>query len=184
MGDLEDHLTKCGSSPVPCPNKCKVDHLQLLRKSLKDHLETKCPNRAYNCEHCGLRGKYANIVGEHDGECDKKMVPCPNTECGTTKERGQMEEHIQTVCKYTEMPCKYHSIGCKVRMRRMWIKKDERWDDRAHLQTSLQMISKLNRKLAYYLNKTEKLDRTLSYMKMNRNALGCFTYKMSDVDRA
>ena len=69
-------------------------------------------------------------------------------------------------------------------MKRMWIKKHEKWDDRAHLQTSLQMISKLNRKLAFYLDKTEKLDRTLFYMKMNMNALGCFTYKMSDVDRA
>ena len=160
VGGLEDHLTKCGSSPVPCPNKCKVDHLQLLRKSLKDHLETKCPNRAYSCEHCGLRGKYASIVGEHDGECEKKLIPCTN-KCGLTMERGDMKKHIQTVCTFTEVPCKYHGIGCKVRKMRMWMDQHEE-DDKAHLHMSLEMISKLDSKLTLSLEKIAKLDSILS----------------------
>ena len=222
VGDLEDHLTKCGSSPVPCPNKCKVDHLQLLRKSLKDHLETKCHNRAYNCEHCGLRGKYASIVGEHDGECERKLVSCPNTECGLTMERGEMKEHIQTLCKFTEVPCKYHSIGCKVQKRRMWMNQHEEEDDKAHLHMSLEMIAKLDSKLTLSLekvaridnslfsqiektvkldstlslqmdkaaklsstvsssnDKTEKLESILSSMKINSNAFGCTTFKITE----
>ena len=152
VGDLEDHLTECESSPVPCPNKCKVDHLQLLRKSVKDHLETKCPNRPYNCEHCGLRGKYASIVGEHDGECEKKLVSCPNTECGLTMDRGEMKKHIQNVCKFTEVPCKYKSIGCKVRKRRMYINKHEEEDDKAHLHMSLEKIAQLDSSLCSLTN--------------------------------
>ena len=182
MGDLKDHLTKCGSSPVTCPNKCKVDDLQLLRKSLKDHLETKCPNRAYSCEHCGLRGKYARIVGEHDEECERKSIPCLNTQCRMPIECGQMEEHIQTVCEFTVVPCKYNSIGCKLRRRRMWMKQHEKGGDKAHFRTSLKMISKLNRKFALSLKKTHKLHRTLSYMKMNSSTFGCITYKMSDYE--
>ena len=162
MGGLEDYLTKCGSSPVPCPNKCKVDHSQLLRKSLKDHLETKCPNRAYSCEHCGLRGKYASIVGEHDGECEKKLVPCPNGECDLTMERGEMKEHIETVSKFTEVACRYHSIGCNVRWRRMWMNQHEEEDDKVHLHLSIEMILKQDSKLALSLEKVGKIDYTLS----------------------
>ena len=163
MGDLEDHLTKCGSFPVPCPNKCKVDHLQLLRKSLKDHLETKCPNRAYNCEHCGLKGKYASIVGEHDGECDKKLVPCTNTECGLTMERDKITKHIQTVCKFAVVPCKYHGIGCRVRKVRMSINQPEEEDDKTHLHMSLEKIT--------------NLDTTLSSMKKDINIFGSTTFR-------
>ena len=152
MGDLEDHLTECESSPVTCPNKCKVDHLQLLRKSLKDHLETKCPNRAYNCEHCGLRGKYASIVGEHDEKCEKKLVLCPNTECDLTMERGEMKEHIKTVCKFTEVPCKYHSIGCNVRKRRISMNQHEEEDDKVHLHMSLEKIAKLDSSFCSFTN--------------------------------
>ena len=197
MGDLEDHLTKCESSPVTCPNKCKVDHLQLLRKSLKDHLETKCPNRAYSCEHCGLRGKYASIVGEHDGECEKKLISCPNTECGLTMERGEIKEHIESVCKFTEVPCKYHRFGCNIQKRRISMNQHEEEDDKAHLRMSLEMISKLDstltlqmektvkldRALTLQMEKTAKLDSTLSSMKINSNALGTITFKVSEYGR-
>ena len=197
VGDLEDHLTKCGSSPVPCPNKCKVDHLQLLRKSLKDHLETKCPNRAYSCEHCGLKGKYASIVGEHNKKCEKKLVSCPN-KCAMTMKRGEMKKHIQTVCKFTEVACKYHSIGCKVRKMRMWMNQHEEEDDKAHLHMSLEMITKIDRKLSFTLEKTAKLENTLSLqventakllekldstpysMKVDGHTFGLITFKMSE----
>ena len=193
MGGLEDHLTKCGSSPVPCPNKCQVDHSQLLRKNLKDHLETKCPNRAYNCEHCGLKGKYASIVGEHDGECGKKLVACPNTECGQTMERSEIKKHIQTVCKFIEVACKYQSIGCNVRKMRLSMNQHEE-DDKAHLHMSLEMISKLDNKLSSSLEKIakldsavssslkkiEKLENTLFSMKTDSNTFGSTMFKISE----
>ena len=168
VGDLEDHLTKCGSSPVPCPNKCKVDHLQLLRKSLKDHLETKCPNRAYSCEHCGLKGKYASIVGEHNKKCEKKLVSCPN-KCAMTMKRGEMKKHIQTVCMFTVVPCKYHNIGCKVQEMRMWMNQHEKGEDKGHLHMSLEMIAKLDGKLALSMEKIARFDSTLS-LQMGKTA--------------
>ena len=110
---------------------------------MKDHLETKCPNRAYNCEHCGLRGKYASIVGEHDEECEKKLVSCPNTECDLTMECGEMKKHIKTVCKFTEVLCKYQGIGCNIR-KRISMNQHEEEDDKVHLHMSLENVAKLN----------------------------------------
>ena len=96
-------------------------------------------------------------MGEHDGECEKKSVPCLNTQCRMPIERGQTEEHIQTVCEFTIVPCKYNSIGCKVQRRRMWMKQHKEGDYRAHFHTSLQMISKLDRIFAISLEKSEQL---------------------------
>ena len=101
-------------------------------------------------------------MGEHDGECEKKLIPCTNTECGLTMERGEMKEHIQTVCEFTEVNCIYNSIGCTVRTRRMSMRKHEKKADKAHLHISLEMISKLDTKLALSLEKITKLDSTFS----------------------
>ena len=169
VGDLEDHLAKCGLSPVPCPNKCKVEDSQVLRKCLEDHLETKCPNRAYKCERCGLMGMYASIVGEHEQICKKKLVSCPHTECDLTIEQGKLKKHISTVCKFTEVPCKYHNIGCKVRKTRISVKKHEEEDDKAHLHMSLEKI--------------DELVSTVSSMRMNANTVDksmFIIFKMSE----
>ena len=99
---LDDHVTKCEFTLVSCPNKCEVEgnDLQLMRNVLDDHLKTKCPNRDYECEDCGEKGTYASITEEHDQMCANKLVPCLNTECTVTMERGKFMEHI---CMFTEV---------------------------------------------------------------------------------
>ena len=143
VGTLDDHVTKCEFTLVSCPNKCEVegDDLQLIRKVLDDHLKTTCPNRDYECEHCGEKGTYASITEEHDQVCANKLIPCLNTECTVTMERGKFMEHI---CMFTEVTCKYHNIGCNVRKVRMHMKQHEEEDDKAHLHLALEKIVELD----------------------------------------
>ena len=140
---LDDHVTKCEFTLVSCPNKCEVEgnDLQLMRNVLDDHLKNKCPNRDYECEDCGEKGTYASITEEHDQLCANKLVPCLNTECTVTMERGKFTEHI---CMFTEVACKYHNIGCNVRKVRMHMKQHEEEDDKAHLHLALEKIVKLD----------------------------------------
>ena len=144
VGTFDDHVTKCEFTLVSCPNKCEVegDDLQLMRNVLDDHLKTTCPNRDYECEHCGEKGTYASITEEHDQVCINKLVPCLNTECTVTMERGKFMEHI---CMFTEVACKYYNIGCNVRKVRMHMKQHEEEDDKAHhLHLALEKIVKLD----------------------------------------
>ena len=164
MGGLEDHHTKCGSVPVFCPNKCGINQLQqLLRRNLENHLKN-CRNRPHSCEHCGLVGKYDDIVRVHDEVCEKKLVSC--SQCALSMERGEVKKHIQTVCMFTKVHCKYHGIGCKARKRRMSISQHEEEDDKAHLHMSLEKIV--------------KLDSTLC---SSTNSFGLITFKLSEFNK-
>ena len=110
---LEDHVDECGYTMVQCSNMCKVEGNDyfLMREDLDGHLTTDCPNRAHKCEYCGEEGTYASITGEHDQLCLKKPIPCPNTECTLTMERGRVEEHVANECVHTIVACQYSNIG-------------------------------------------------------------------------
>ena len=143
IGTLDNHIATCQFALVPCPNKCEDDkgagQLHFMRKDLDNHLKTKCPNRAYECQYCGEMGTIAGISEEHDKVCDKKIVPCPNKESGCllSMERGESEQHVRSVCDYTEVACAYESLGCGVRMPRKVIKNHQENDDKVHLHLSL-----------------------------------------------
>ena len=146
IGTLDNHIATCQSALVPCPNKCEdnkgAGELRLMRKDLDDHLKTKCPKRAYECQHCGEKGTYASITEDHDKVCDKKIVPCPNkgSGCPFSMERGKTKQHVRSVCDYTEVACAYESLGCAVRMLRKDIKKHQENDNNMHLHLSLQTV--------------------------------------------
>ena len=146
IGTLDNHTATCQFALVPCPNKCEDDkgngELHLMRKDLDYHLKTKCPKRAYECQHCGEKGAYASITEDHDKVCDKKIVSCPNkgSGCPLSMERGKTKQHVRSVCDYTEVACAYESLGCAVKMLRKDIKKHQENDDKVHLHLSLQTV--------------------------------------------
>ena len=76
IGTLDNHIATCQFALVPCPNKCEDDQgageLHLMWKDLDKHLMTKCPKRAYECQHCGEKGTYASITEDHDKVCKKR----------------------------------------------------------------------------------------------------------------
>ena len=149
IGTLDNHIATCQFAVVPCPNKCEDDkgagELHLMRKDLDDHLKTKCPKRAYECQHCGEKGTYASITEVHDKVCNKKIVPCPNkgSGCPLSMEQGKTKQHVRSFCDYTEVACAYESLGCAVRMLRKDIKKHQMNDNNMHLHLSLQTVCEL-----------------------------------------
>ena len=175
IGTLDNHTATCQFALVPCPNKCErnkgAGELHLMKKDLHKHLKTKCPKRAYECQHCGEKGTYARITEEHDKVCDKKIVPCPNEEsgCQLSIERGKTKQHVRSVCGYTEVACAYENLGCGMRMLRKDVEKHQENDDEVHIHLLLQTVCELKEqhktlsegealvfKLSGYASKKEK----------------------------
>ena len=149
VGTLEDHMTKCDSTMVPCPNGCKDANeviIKYFRKELEEHVSSECPERYYQCQDCGLKDKYRVITGPHEYECEKKMVSCVNKGCDSVLERGCVQEHMQLLCNYTEVSCEYASVGCGEKKIRKEIKAHEK-DHEHHLSLALNKITELNRRV-------------------------------------
>ena len=144
VGTIQDHMTKCNFTLVPCPNECKNECI--LRKDLPAHLSDLCPERKYQCQDCGMKDKYRVITGPHEDECEKKMVSCVNKECDSIVERGCVQEHVRLSCNYTEVSCKYASVGCGEKKIRKEIKVHEE-DDKLHLSLALSQITELTRRV-------------------------------------
>ena len=142
VGTLEEHVATCEFALVPCPKQCKSSDDKVeyfMNKAVDEHLEKVCPNRDYECEHCGEKGTYANITQVHDEKCDKKMLPCPNADCTDIIQRRGIKRHLDS-CIYTEVPCKYRDIGCDVKMRRDALSAPEDGEDKLHLHMALDTI--------------------------------------------
>ena len=172
VGTLEDHVDKCGYTMVQCSKKCKVkgNNFSLMRKDLDNHLTTECPNRAQNCEYCGEEGTYASITEEHDQLCLKKPIPCPNTDCTLTMERGRAKKHLQMECDYSEVPCKYAKIGCSRGMMRKDIKQHEE-ENEAHFSLSLEKISQLDDAVSSIKSELQSLQMSLARSKASSKTL-------------
>ena len=144
VGTLEEHVATCEFALVPCPKQCKSSDDKVeyfMNKAVDEHLEKDCPNRDYECEHCGEKGTFANITQVHDEKCEKKMLPCPNADCTDIVQRQSIKRHLDS-CIYTEVPCKYRDIGCDVKMRRDALSAHEDGEDKLHLHMALDTIIK------------------------------------------
>ncbi len=117
-----------------------------MRKNLEDHVQKECPNRDYECEHCGEEGTYAEITEVHDEVCQDKIIPCPNEECGEEIMRKIIDDHVDE-CDYTVIPCKYEVIGCNEEMIRKDMKKHKK-DDAFHLHMAIKTTRQLKREVA------------------------------------
>lgn len=155
---LEQHMATCGFTKVLCPNECKDDSgtTQLcMKKYLGSHLEI-CPNRDYKCQYCGKKGTYAIITQIHDEQCEKKIIPCPNTECTSTTQRGDVQKHLET-CRFTEVTCKYQGLGCAVKMARKNMPTHE-VESNKHLQMALDEIITVKPKVTTMEEKVDSME--------------------------
>ena len=141
VGTLEEHMTTCEFTPVPCPKKCKQnDKIQMIaRKDLGKHLKEKCVNRDYKCKHCKKKDTYINITDIHDYICEKKIILCPNSDCFKSMEQGKMAKHVENDCEYTVVPCKYESIGCHKKLKRKDMGAHEQ-DYKVHFHQALRTV--------------------------------------------
>ena len=172
VGTLEDHVDECGYTTVQCSKKCKArgNRVFLMRKDLSNHLKFRCPNRDYKCRYCGKKGTYAGITEEHDQLCLKKPIPCPNTDCTLTMERGRAKKHLQMECDYSEVPCKYAKIGCSRRMMRKDIEQHEE-ENNAHFSLSLEKISQLDDAVSSIKSELQSLQMSLARSKASSKKL-------------
>ena len=148
ISTINYHATACEFALVVCPNKCETSggvYLELMRSGISEHLHV-CPNREFHCDYCKEKGTYAGITGEHDKVCKKKMVTCPNGQCGIQVKRGKIGEHIQTDCAYGIVPCKYKPVGCEVVKARMDMTQHEEEDIKSHLDLAMNELAYIKEK--------------------------------------
>ena len=110
----------------------------LIRKYLDQHLNTKCPKRAYKCLHYEEKGTFASIKEDDNHVCEKKIVACPKKRsgCSLSMELGKTKEHLSCNCEYAEVACVYESLGCRVKMLRKDREEHEE-DKEKHVDLSL-----------------------------------------------
>ena len=122
LGELKTHLESekgCGFVFVECPNKCIYN---MMRKDVEKHLNSECPLRPYQCEHCGLKDTYKNIssmgirtiLGEaHYDKCPAYPLACPNVGCRVDGiKRRDMANH-RSKCPQELVECPFAEAGCK-----------------------------------------------------------------------
>ena len=123
LGVLKDHLDAkdgCGHVDVKCPNKCSTISTDgfvittVMRKDLQHHLKVECEKRAFQCEHCGKKGTYINIVYLHYGRCLEFPLHCPN-KCNIKNiKRKEVDQHRKE-CPLEKIGCPFIAEGCEAR---------------------------------------------------------------------
>ncbi len=109
--------------------------------------------------------KALSIMEDHGNLCLKKPVPCPNTDCTLTLERGRVVEHVASDCEHTVVACKYHSIGCPEWKKRKDIGIHEE-DDKIHLHLSLNKVSQLDGTVAQLNHTVSQLNGAMNSSKL------------------
>ena len=113
LRNLKDHLQfslddGCGYVEIACSNNCGT---LLRQKDKQEHMEKVCPLRTYQCEYCGIGGKYKHITTQHYVMCSKYPLQCPKG-CPAVVKRCDLEAH-KNECPLEEVVCPYSSyIGC------------------------------------------------------------------------
>ncbi|XP_065901801.1 TNF receptor-associated factor 4-like [Dysidea avara] len=78
LNDINNHLGNsdgCQFEDVKCSNECGK---MLQRPYLTSHVETECPHRKVDCQYCHIVGEHQFIEGEHQEQCPRFPLPCPN----------------------------------------------------------------------------------------------------------
>ena len=123
----------CQFHEVNCPNDCGTAY---QRQYLTSHVDTECPRRKVNCQHCHDIGEHQFIEGQHKEKCPKFPLPCPNN-CGVDNiPRDGVREHIN-ICPLQLVQCKYHIVGCEVIMAHKDQKKHNKEMMEEHLSLSV-----------------------------------------------
>ena len=134
----------CKFEEVSCPSGCG---LFLERRYLSNHVDTECPCGNITCQYCTITGERQFINGQHQEQCPKLPLPCPNRcDIGTVL-REDMEAH-KAECPLEMIQCDYYEVGCMDRMAR----KDKLKHDKEKMENHLSIMK------SKYLHTTSKLE--------------------------
>ena len=114
--NMSTHLKKrkrrgeCQYEEVKCRNrKCRE---RKQRRYLKDHEDSECPQRPFQCQYCGEEGTFLSITKDHYEECRKYPVTCPNECSSNTMPRHVLSAHINHQCPLEPVDCVFSWAGC------------------------------------------------------------------------
>ncbi len=174
LGYLEEHLTTCDYSKLPCDNKCTENNetLKVLRKDLNDHLANHCPRRQYQCPHCKEEGEHQERTTTHLDTCPQVKIPCPNSKscCSGLIPRCEVSVHRSTNCQYEPVPCKYAAVGCMETPLRKEIEQHDT-NDQVHLRVTIDQVLKLTNKNANLTKTTTELTKKNADLEKKLNQL-------------
>ena len=106
--DLPYHI--CSHTQMKCPiSECEWEG---ERQELEKHLP-QCPKEIIRCQNegCGNKHQRGNM-GDHISECMFQNILCPQV-CGFEGRRGELEEHLITLCSLVQVNCEYKGRGCE-----------------------------------------------------------------------
>ena len=101
VNDIRYHINHCCFEEINCPNDCEVS---VQRQNLTKHIETECVHRKVDCQYCHITEEYQLIEGEHEEQCPKLPLPCPNKCDIDNIPREEMNGHRKT-CTLEEINC-------------------------------------------------------------------------------
>ncbi len=171
LSSLPLHTNACKFVLRPCPKQCKDDQNQIRKFSVSDfqvHLERDCPNRDYECIHCGEKGIVFSLKENHFKKCKKFLLPCPNDDCSKTIQRQCVKRHLES-CPYQEIPCKYMKLGCGMKMKRKDLAEHVDKNDQVHLVQALDAISSLEEKAGTLWHGESMTFKVTDYKKKLKN---------------
>ncbi|KAK7912524.1 hypothetical protein WMY93_012735 [Mugilogobius chulae] len=108
---LENHVSQCEFSTVPCPHCQKA-----VRKTLvEQHAADECLRRPVSCPDCVAYYIYEEKE-VHEQQCPFASVMCQYCEMDLL--RDQMDSHCDIDCPKAPIACNFSIFGCKERMLR------------------------------------------------------------------
>ncbi|XP_065902707.1 TNF receptor-associated factor 4-like [Dysidea avara] len=170
LNDINYHLENsdgCLFEDVLCSNGCGKT---LQRRYLTSHVETECPGRFVLCHLCYITGPRKFIEGEHEEECPKLTISCPNKCKAMGITREDMEAHRKE-CPLEMVQCEYHSMGCEERMLRKRKRNHEEEKMEEHLLMTKFKLAKTEDKLTYAEAKLTSTETRLSRLEVMMHQL-------------
>ena len=128
-----------------------------MRNDLEQHLNSECPLRPYQCEHCGLKDTYQGITGtnyrpgytrdRHYDECPGYPLACPNLGCGVDGiKRKDMADH-RSKCPQEPVECPFSEAGCKIKVCRHQLDNHLESNQQKHLLFMMEAYKQMKDKL-------------------------------------
>ena len=146
LNNVNNHLENsdgCQFEDVKCLNECGE---VLQRQHLTNHIENECPRRKVDCQYCHIAGEHQFIEGDHEEQCPKLPLPCPNKCEVENVPREDMEVHRKE-CPFEMVQCEYHNVGCGEVIVRKKRKKHEEEKMEEHLLMTKVKLAKTEEKL-------------------------------------
>ena len=172
----------CQYQDLRCPLGCGV---YILRKDVVYHKKNICPQRPFECLHCGTKDTFTHISAKHYPICKQFPLQCPNACTKDTIPRGKMPGHLE-VCPLQPVVCPYAKYGCKSDSSVVRRDHEKHLKDAVH--THLEMVTKSHEKLVEEVKqmsmdtsslKTGKLE--MKQMSMDTSSLKTGKLKMKQM---